>query len=140
MNKKFSTFVAALFAAGALVMPADMFAQLRYAQGATYSNVETVTTLPAEEGGEQNYFVVFQYEGEDYVAVVNDSHALDAVKLAEATMDDIVTITYNSANSYTVATGENTMGFNTAGDDWGTDIQTMYSIDLTAGKLKFASQ
>ncbi|MBU3806856.1 MAG: hypothetical protein H9802_00270, partial [Candidatus Phocaeicola faecipullorum] len=139
MNKKFSTFVAALFAAGALVMPADMFAELRYAQGATYSNVETVTSLP-EEGEEQNYFIVFQYNNESYVAVVNDSHALEAVKLAEATMDDVITITYNSANSYTVATGENTMSFNTSGNDWGTDIQTMYSIDLTPEALKFASQ
>ena len=140
MNKKFSTFVAALFAAGALVMPADMLAELRYAQGATYSNVETVTSLPTEAGEEQNYFIVFQYNNENYVAVVKDSHALEAVKLAEATMDDVVTITYNSANSYTVSTGENTMSFNISGNDWGTDIQTMYSIDLTPEALKFASQ
>ena len=140
MNKKFSTFVAALFAAGALVMPADMLAELRYAQGATYSNVETVTSLPTEAGEEQNYFIVFQYNNENYVAVVKDSHALEAVKLAEATMDDVVTITYNSANSYTVSTGENTMSFNISGNGWGTDIQTMYSIDLTPEKLKFASE
>ena len=44
MNKKFSTLVAALFAAGALVLPTDLFAQLQYANGdyADQTNVKTV--------------------------------------------------------------------------------------------------
>ena len=61
MNKKFSTLVAALMAAGALVMPADMFAQLRYVGGETYSSVKALTSssLPTKADEPTQQFIVF---------------------------------------------------------------------------------
>ena len=61
MNKKVSTLVAALMAAGALVLPKDVFAQVQYANG-NYGSQDAETTL-----SDGNYYLVFQEDDKDYV-------------------------------------------------------------------------
>ena len=122
MNKKFSTFVAALFAAGALVLPADMFAQIRYAGGQNYDGItsEVKQFSVAENGDEGEYFIVFNEGGTDYVAVVTDGHALEAKAFAEASMADFATVT-KTDKGITFATGENLLGFHNKQNKWGTN-------------------
>ena len=95
MNKKFSTLVAALMAAGALVMPAEMFAQLRYANGATYENVKTSTKLPNANKTSTYFWVLQDEEGKDYVAIV-ENNTLIAKPFLAATMNDVIKVTTNT--------------------------------------------
>ena len=122
MNKKFSTLVAALMAAGALVLPADMFAQIRYAGGQNYDGIasEVKQFSTAEAGEEGEYFIVFNEGGTDYVAVVTDGHALEAKAFAEASMADFATVT-KTESGITFATGENLLGFHNKQNKWGTN-------------------
>ena len=121
MNKKFSTLVAALMAAGALVLPADMFAQIRYAGGQNYDGIESVVKqFSKAETGDEEYFIVFNEGGTDYVAVVTDGHALEAKAFAEASITDFATVT-KTADGITFATGENLLGFHNKQNKWGTN-------------------
>ena len=122
MNKKFSTLVAALMAAGALVLPADMFAQIRYAGGQNYDGItsEVKQFSTAETGEEGKYFIVFNEGGTDYVAVVTDGHALEAKAFAEASTADFATVT-KTADGITFATGDNLLGFHNKQAKWGTN-------------------
>ena len=125
MNKKFSTLVAALMAAGALVMPTDMFAQLRYVGGETYSSVKALTSssLPTKADEPTQQFIVFQdADGKDYIAVVQKGNKLAAVALDKAKMSQAVTINYVSKGTYTVTNGKQILGFSNRSNDWGTDI------------------
>ena len=69
MNKKVSTLVAALMAAGALVLPEEIFAQIRYAGGLNYETVEGVSQDDLTSG---NYYLVFKDGETNYVAMVNE--------------------------------------------------------------------
>ena len=126
MNKKFSTLVAALMAAGALVMPADMFAQLRYVGGKAYTGenpVGAITKLPTKVDEPTQQFIVFQdADGKDYIAVVQKGNKLAAVALDKAKMSQAVTINYVSKGTYTVTNGKQILGFSSTSNDWGTDI------------------
>ena len=139
MNKKFSTLVAALMAAGALVMPADMFAQLRYVGGKTYSNVDAVTKLPTKADEPTQQFIVFQdADGNDYIAVVQKGNKLAAVALDKAKKSQIVTINYVSKGSYTATNGKQILGFSSKSNDWGTDI-TELPIKLASTTITIGS-
>ena len=98
MNKKFSTLVAALMAAGALVMPADLFAQLQYANGQDYAgqtNVRTVST--------NTYYLTFEENGIDYVAYV-EGNTFKSIPLLQANEDHAIRLTRGgSAGAYTYA-------------------------------------
>ena len=107
MNKKFSTLVAALFAAGALVLPTDLFAQLQYSNGQDYAG-QTNGTLPTKTGKTQSFYLTFEENGIDYVAYV-DQYALKSIPLLHATEDQKVTIKKTS-NGYTLATGSSLLG------------------------------
>ena len=138
MNKKFSTLVAALMAAGALVMPADMFAQLRYVGGKTYSNVDAVTKLPTKADEPTQQFIVFQdADGNDYVAVVQKGNKLAAVALDKAKKSQIVTINFVDKDKYTVTTDKQTLGFKGSGFlEFGSAV-TEFPVNLKSGALKF---
>ena len=116
MNKKFSTLMAACLAAGALVLPADMFAQIRYTNGLTYADQQTETKNAEEAGESVEYYIVLNDGTKDYVAVVQDDYSLKAVEFAAANMEQTVKIT-KTADGFTVATGDNFLGFSTSG--WG---------------------
>ena len=138
MNKKFSTLVAALMAAGALVMPADMFAQLRYVGGKTYSNVDAVTKLPTKADEPTQQFIVFQdADGNDYVAVVQKGNKLAAVALDKAKMSQIVTINFVDKDKYTVTTDKQTLGFKGSGFLEFGSVVTEFPVNLKSGALKF---
>ena len=116
LNKKFSTLVAALMAAGALVLPADMFAQIRYMDGETYTDQVGETKNPTEVGESVEYYIVLNDGEKDYIAVVQDDHSLKAVEFAAASLDQTIKIT-KEATGFTVYTGENQLGFSASG--WG---------------------
>ena len=111
MNKKVSTLVAALMAAGALVLPKDVFAQVAYVNGGQ----PAITEVAAGN----YYFVITDGEGEDqkdYVVVVNpDGAGLVAKDFASATVADMITVA-GSAGSYTLKTGDKVLSFNTKKD------------------------
>ena len=147
MNKKFSTLVAALMAAGALVMPAEMFAQLRYANGATYENVKTSTKLPNANKTSTYFWVLQDEEGKDYVAIV-ENNTLIAKPFLAATMNDVIKVTTNTkatsfetpgSGSYTIftTTGDN-LGLNSnnnAWDQFGSEHTSIDAVQLTSGAL-----
>ena len=112
MNKKVSTLVAALMAAGALVLPKDVFAQVAYANGGQ----SAITEVAAGN----YYFVITDGEGDakkDYVVVVNpDGAGLVAKDFASATVADMITVEA-SENSYTLKTGDKVLSFNTKKDN-----------------------
>ena len=93
MNKKVSTLVAALMAAGALVLPKDVFAQVAYANG----DYDAQTSIETPTNENTNCFIVFNEGGTDYVAVVDPAtNGLIAKDFASATLDDLLTFEYNS--------------------------------------------
>ena len=124
MNKKFSTFVAALFAAGALVLPTDLFAQLQYSNGQDYAG-QTNGTLPTKTGKTQSFYLTFEENGIDYVAYV-DQYALKSIPLLHATEDQKVTIKKTS-NGYTLATGSSLLGSAYGYDGFGDNRTTHIS-------------
>ena len=142
MNKKFSTLVAALMAAGALVMPADMFAQLRYVGGETYKTVDAVTKLPAKADEPTQQFIVFQdADGNDYVAVVQKGNKLTAVPFERANKNQIVTINLTEDGTYTVSTGKQMLGFTGSGTlDFGNAITSFPVVSLKANALKLGGE
>ncbi|WP_455638990.1 DUF6383 domain-containing protein [Parabacteroides sp.] len=135
MNKKFSTLLASLLLAGAVVTPADLFAKVKYADGKTYANVPTTTTLPT--GGNTDYFFVINDGTKDYVIIVNASHALEVKDFETATTADLINIA-ESSGSYTITTPSNTLGFATGYGSFGGDITAMTAVDLTSGAIKIA--
>ena len=124
MNKKFSTLVAALFAAGALVLPTDLFAQLQYSNGQDYAG-QTNGTLPTKTGKTQSFYLTFEENGIDYVAYV-DQYALKSIPLLHATEDQKVTIKKTS-NGYTLATGSSLLGSAWGYDGFGDNGTTVIS-------------
>ena len=132
MNKKFSTLVAALMAAGALVMPADMFAQLRYVGGETYSSVDPVTQLPTSADASTQQFIVFNEGDQNYVAIVK-GNKLEAVPFEKANLNQVVTIKYVASKTYTITNknGKQVLGFHGAGSaDFGSDV-VEYPVTLS---------
>ena len=106
MNKKVSTLVAALMAAGALVLPKDVFAQVAYANGKTYADQNAITEVATGN----YYLVITDGEGEyqkDYVVVVNpNGKGLLAKDFAAAALSDMITLeTGNQENSYYIKSG-----------------------------------
>ena len=101
MNKKVSTLVAALMAAGALVLPKDVFAQVAYANGKNFNSVTAETQV--QDG--QNYFLVFNEDGVDYVAVVEDG-SLKSKKFEDADFaTDFLEISQNGSYHYVKTQG-----------------------------------
>ena len=144
MNKKFSTLVAALMAAGALVMPADMFAQLRYVGGKTYKSVQALTSLPTEAEGATQQFIVFTEGNQDYVAIVK-GNKLEAVPFEKAKRNQVVTIKYVASKTYTITNqnGKQVLGFHGSGSaNFGTDIVeypvTLSKTSITIGGAELA--
>ena len=136
MNKKFSTLVAALMAAGALVMPADMFAQLRYVGGETYKTVNVVTELPKAVDVPTQQFIVFTEGNQDYVAIVK-GNKLEAIPFDKANLNQLVTIKYVASKTYTITNknGKQVLGFHGEGDaDFGTAI-VEYPVTLTKSNI-----
>ena len=145
MNKKFSTLVAALMAAGALVMPADMFAQLRYVGGKAYTGenpVGAITKLPTKVDEPTQQFIVFQdADGKDYIAVVQKGNKLAAVPFERANKNQIVTINVTEDGTYTVSTGKQMLGFTGSGSlDFGNAITSFPVVSLKANALKFGGE
>ena len=103
MNKKFSTLMAAFLAAGALVLPADMFAQLQYASG-EYTD-QSNGTLPSKNKT-KSFYLTFEDNGIDYVAYVQ-GNGLVSTPLLHATEDMKVTVKYDGTN-YTMTSIDGT--------------------------------
>ncbi len=123
MNKKFSTLVAACLAAGALVLPADLFAQIQYGGNKAY---ETVSALSKAPTNNTNCYLVFQEDGIDYVAVVKGNE-LVAKPFINATVDDYV-IYNSSAKTLSNKNGETLSVVGTTYDKWGTGLTQMKFI------------
>ena len=133
MNKKFSTLVAGALLAGAVITPADLFAQVQYANGKTYADVPTTTTAPST-GNNQDYFIVFIDGGKDYVATVKSDGSLEAKEFANAQMTDVINIAFATPN-YTITGGSNTMGFATGQLAFGSNITDMTTVTLADGAI-----
>ena len=136
MNKKFSTLVAALMAAGALVMPADMFAQLRYVGGKTYSKVDAVTKLPTKADEPTQQFIVFTEGNQDYVAIVK-GNKLEAVPFEKAKRNQVVTIKYVASKTYTITNqnGKQVLGFHGSGaPEFGSNV-VEYPVTLSKSSI-----
>ena len=145
MNKKFSTLVAALMAAGALVMPADMFAQLRYVGGKTYSKVDAVTKLPTKADEPTQQFIVFTEGNQDYVAIVK-GNKLEAVPFEKAKRNQVVTIKYVASKTYTITNqnGKQVLGFHGSGaPEFGSNVVeypvTLSKSSITIGGAKLVA-
>ena len=138
MNKKFSTLLASLLLAGAVVTPADLFAAVGYTGGKTYATVTAVTNdaLPADTNNEDFFFVVNDGTT-DYVVVVNASNGLELKKFADALPTDLIKIS-NATSKYTIKTASNSLGFATGYADFGGDIAEMTAVDLTAGAINIS--
>ena len=121
MNKKVSTLVAALMAAGALVLPKDVFAQIKYSETAkNYASVEPATVAAG------SYYLVFTEGGIDYVAIVNSSHKLEAVTFDRATLGALNQIKLTTSGSgFDVKTSANTLGFVSNGTAWGENVKEL---------------
>ena len=126
MNKKFSTLVAALFAAGALVLPTDLFAQLQYANGdyADQTNVKTVAS--------GTYYLTFEEDGIDYVAYVA-GNTLNSIPLLQANDSHVLKVTRKgSAGSYSYALasadGSNYLGFDSNYQLGGSNTSDTYGM------------
>ena len=135
MNKKFSTLLASLLLAGAVVTPADLFAKVKYAGGKTYANVPVVTELPAD-GANTDYFFVINDGTKDYVVVVNASNALVVKDFETATAADLINIAKSGVN-YTIKTTAN-LGFATGYANFGSDITNMTAVDLTSEEINIS--
>ncbi len=140
MNKKFSTLMASALLAGALVSPADLLAQLRYAGGKSYSNVAVVKTLPNATTTSTDQFIVFQDEdGANYIAIVTSGNKLSAVPFSRAKESQLVTISYNAeSETYAVKTGNYQLGFAASGYAFGSGHKDLTNVDLTSEEIKFA--
>ena len=135
MNKKFSTLMAACLAAGALVLPADMFAQLQYANEKTYESVATYTALPSKTSSNPEYYWVVNRGGVDYVITV-DGNKLILKPFLAATEADAIKIKYLGKDQYTIASENGTLG--NVGDNPWTDFgtaSTMSHITFANGTI-----
>ena len=126
MNKKFSTLMAACLAAGALVLPADLFAQLQYANGgyADQTNVKTVAS--------GTYYLTFEEGGIDYVAYVA-GNTLNSIPLLQANESHALKITRKgSAGNYSYALasvdGSNYLGFDSNYQLGGSNTSDTYGM------------
>ncbi|WFE85673.1 DUF6383 domain-containing protein [Parabacteroides chongii] len=137
MNKKFSTLLASLLLAGAVVVPADLFAKVGYANGKTYATVAAVTDLPSS--GNKDYIFVVNDGSDDYVVVVGSSNNLELKKFADVSAADVIVNIAESASNYTIKTGGNTLGFNDTNTDFGANTTDMTDVVLTSGAIKFAT-
>ena len=107
MNKKFSTLVAALFAAGALVLPTDLFAQLQYANAQDYAG-QVNGTLPTNNKA-KTFYLTFEENGVEYVAYVKQN-TLTSIPMLHATEDMKVSVTYNkSTKKYSMKSADGTL-------------------------------
>ena len=125
MNKKVSTLVAALMAAGALVLPKDVFAQVQYANGG-YADAPAISKI-----SNGSYYLVFHEGDKDYVAVVDDSK-LKAVELDEADPANVQIKLTKSASNWIISslTGDE-LNTNSAGANWATptkDTNNLWTI------------
>ena len=133
MNKKVSTLVAALMAAGALVLPKDVFAQVQYANGKTYESVGGV--VPYATG---NYYLVFNDGTKDYVAVVKGSN-LSFEEFDNADIDNVaLTLTGNEGlSAWTISHDKNTVGYQLRFDyytEWQISTDVTGNITIEAEK------
>ena len=106
MNKKFSTLVAALMAAGALVLPTDLFAQLQYTEGEYADQVNG--TLPTNNKA-KTFYLTFEENGVEYVAYVSQN-TLTSIPMLHAKEDMKVTVSYNkSSKKYSMKSADGTL-------------------------------
>jgi len=106
MNKKFSTLVAALMAAGALVLPTDLFAQLQYTEGEYADQVNG--TLPTNNKA-KTFYLTFEENGVEYVAYVSQN-TLTSIPMLHAKGDMKVTVSYNkSSKKYSMKSADGTL-------------------------------
>ncbi len=136
MNKKVSTLVAALMAAGALVLPKDVFAQVAYANGLNYEKVDAVN--PSYQGYSGDYYLVFHEGEKDYVAIVNAKNELEAIDFDKATEENVITLV-NNRGSYSIKSGENELKWSGAYgpitdviDKWEIDQEANYWTGITS--------
>ena len=135
MNKKVSTLVAALMAAGALVLPKDVFAQVQLKAGA-----EAVTRVTSG----QSYCFTFNDGNTDYVAfVTNDGgyNKLVSAPFSTANPENIVTITSrltseptDKGNTYKIETKGVGLGVNVKNTDWHSS-STQVAFRLSGGTV-----
>ena len=132
MNKKVSTLVAALMAAGALVLPKDVFAQVQYANKGNYDGMTTTTKVSAG-----NYYLLIHDKDtdKDYVAVVNESK-LEAVEFDEANPNNVqIKLAGSSKNGWTISSlAGDELNTDTKGQKWATPSKTtnnLWSISST---------
>ncbi|WP_337941822.1 DUF6383 domain-containing protein [Parabacteroides sp.] len=138
MNKKFSTLVASLLLAGAVVVPADSFAAVQYKDGKTYSTVKAETALPAETDEEVEYLLIVKKDGKDHLVTVSATPA-NGFELTELTAEaaaiaNVVKIKKVSGG-YEVWDGTNKLGFATGSEAFGGDETTFTAVDLKNGKV-----
>ena len=127
MNKKFSTLMAACLAAGALVLPVDLFAQIQYGGNKAYETVSALSKAPTKN---TNCYLVFQENGIDYVAVVKGNE-LVAKPFINATVDDYIVYSYNEDSEiWTLSNkaGETLSVVGGTYDKWGAGLTQMKFI------------
>lgn len=122
MNKKVSTLVAALMAAGALVLPKDVFAQVQYANKGNYDGMTTTTKVSAG-----NYYLLIHDKDtdKDYVAVVNESK-LETVEFDEANPNNVqIKLAGSSTKGWTISSlAGDALNTNEKGTAWATPSKT----------------
>ena len=94
-------------AAGALVLPTDVFAQLQYANGGEYAD-QVNGTLPTNNR-EKTFYLTFEENGVEYVAYVAQNK-LTSIPMLHATEDIKVTVSYNrSSKKYSMKSADGTL-------------------------------
>ena len=140
MNKKVSTLVAALMAAGALVLPKDVFAQVAYANGKPYlEQVANGLSTPSED---TNCYFVINEGGTDYVVVVDpNTGGLLKKDFNAATTADQITLEYQSGNTFFLKSGNTYMRFDAQNATaFSKDAKwKSTNISLANGKIKLHS-
>ena len=137
MNKKFSTLMAGSLLAGALFVPSNLLAQVKYANGNTYASV----TADDEEPSASNKtgFIVLSVGGKDYVATVTDGNALLAVPFGEATLANTVKVTESASNTTFENADGDKLGFNGTPNDFGNTTVNFTDVDFDPAAFKIAT-
>ena len=136
MNKKFSTFMAGSLLAGALFVPGNLLAQVKYAGGKDY---DTVTADEAEpSSSNKTGFIVINTSHGDFVATVS-ANALVAVPFGEATMTNTVKVTESAGNTTIENADGIKLGFNSTPDGFASATTDFTAVDFDPAAFKIAT-